>query len=235
MTAGIQIFNDGHMLQITSETRHPAMIQNGRFSGPGGGNARVVIGHAAHQSSCPMLLLRPDPGSWIGGVIQFHDQFWVHSFGPCDYALFSTEGTPVVWPGSDGAGLQIFDEFGRLAYSTAFRFARLQNIVQYVFPGGGGATRVQIGTGINPDAWGRRPWVDATDLTVSKQASSGADYVVPRFGYTLEMPSNGSAVIVGWRDFLEWDVLPNWSEAKSYDIYTNGRPLRLPMCYVPGV
>ncbi|OUL98775.1 hypothetical protein A8M77_29985 [Variovorax sp. JS1663] len=220
------------MLQITSEMRHPAMVQSGRLSGPGGVSALQEVGHAPHGASCPMLLLRPDPGAWVGGVIQFHDRFWVHAFGGCDYALFSNEVPGISW-GDGGVGIEIFDEQGRLTFSSAYRFPRIQNIVQHVFPSGSGSTRIQIGTGVGLDQSGRRPWVEASDFTVGRWASSG-DLTIPAFGYTLEMPGNGDSVILGWRHFDDWSVWANWSDAKWADIY-DGRPMRIPMCHVPGV
>lgn len=207
------------------------MFQSGRVSGPGGVFALQEVMHAAHGNSCPLLLLRPDPGAWVGGVIQYGDRFWIHCGGGCDYALFSNEV-----PGSsigDGAGIQIFDDLGRLCFSSAYRFPRIQTIVEYIFPSGAGSTRVAVGTGTGPDGAGRRPWVDATDVTVALWDSSG-EASIPKFGYTLEMPGDGDSIILGWRHYDDWTVWANWSEAKAFDIYT-ARPIRLPMCHVPGV
>jgi hypothetical protein len=224
MTAGFQSFTEfGARTQITSEMRHPAMIQSGRFNGPGGMAPLLEVGHAYHNASNPLLLLRPDPGAWVGGVVQWQDRFWVHASGGCDYALFSNEHPGIEWGG--GAGIQIFDEQGRLTFSSAYRFPRIKSVVQCTFSD----SQQEFGTGTGADEFGRRAWINANELTFAKRTGSG----VFAFAYCAEMPNAGSSVIVRWRDPFEWFVVP-FADMHFYDLYAS-RPLRIPMCHVPGV
>jgi hypothetical protein len=232
MPAGIEVINDGGRLQITSEMRHPAMIQSGRVSGPGGVWSTQQVFFAQHHGSCPLLLLRPDPGAWVGGHSMYSDHFLLACGGGCDYALFSNEGAPVSW--GDGAGIQIFDGSGNLTFSSAYRFARIKNIVQHVFPGGGGETRQEIGTGVGLDEFGRRPWVVAADFTLSRETGNGEGSSFPAFGYTMEMPGNGDTLIVGWRHADDWSTWANWSDIKHRDIY-DVRPMNIPLCHIPAI
>lgn len=201
------------------------MAQSGRAAFEGLSSGAQVF-HQHHYNSCPLVLIRPDPGTWVGGFAQGPDNFALTGSGSFDYVIFSHEMPGIPW--GDGVGMQIFDEQGRLTFSSGYRFPRIQQIRQHSFSD----VRQEIGTGVGPDSAGRRPWVEISDFGYSKWANTG-EMTFYRFMYTLEMPGDGSTLIVGWRNATFLD-LENYKDAKAYDVFTH-RPMNIPVCHVPGV
>ncbi|MDM0073972.1 hypothetical protein QTH90_06235 [Variovorax sp. J2P1-59] len=226
MSIGFQSWNENGVLQLDSTLVATPVIQSGRVTSDTPVGAETVIYHEPHGSALPLLFIRPDPGTFVGGLIQFHDQLWVTNRGGFDYMLLSLQGTPQLF-GDGNVGLRLWDANGVMTYSSQWRHARIANIVPAFIPGGWytpqpGITRqISLGTGVS----GYRPWLGMQDVSY---ASFGGQY--PSAMWAIGLSADGTQMHVQARSADTFDTGFVFDSQGSQFL---ARPMLVPVAAIP--
>lgn len=161
MPFGLQVVNEGGLVQIDQDFRNIAVIQQGTFGAAGPVSSGVVTFSAQSEANCPQVWVRPhSDGVWVGGCFLTDasenpysnsiDRFFYQAGGPCDYKVCALSGNFVVDQSS--YGLQVFDQAGRIAFDSRRRYARIRRVLSVA---SSSSSSVTVGFSGIPE----RPWM----------------------------------------------------------------------------
>lgn len=186
---------------------------------------------------CPVFMIRPVAGVSVGGFVIFQRNPYTtpqtgvryQSNGPFDWALASTQGTPIS-VGPSNTGLKMWDENGVLTFSTQYKYPRIVSIASVWSPAFGNAP---MSSAVGISGWGTMPWIIANDLIYVYEAPDGAGGGYPTAAFAATVNGGLSVLTVEMRSSDEWSPT-GFGLRSEYNPYAS-RPLRLPLCVIPGL
>nr|WP_313036579.1 hypothetical protein [Achromobacter ruhlandii] len=186
---------------------------------------------------CPIFMIRPAVGVSVGGFVIFQRNPYTtpqtgvryQSNGPFDWALASTQGTPISI-GPSNVGLKMWDESGRLTFSTQYKYPRIVSIASVPSPPFGNAP---MSSAVGMSGWGAMPWIIANDLIYVYEGPDGTGGGYSPAAFAATVNGSLSVLTVEMRSSDEWSPT-GFGLQPSYNPYAS-RPLRLPLCVIPGL
>jgi len=186
---------------------------------------------------CPVFMIRPSAGVSVGGFVIFQRNPYstpqtgvrYQSNGAFQWALASTLGTPIS-VGPSNVGLKMWDESGRLTFSTQYKYPRIVSIASVSAPSFGNAP---MSSSVGLSGWSSMPWIIANDLIYTYEGPDGTGGGYPTAAFAAVVNGGLSALTVEMRSADEWSST-GFRLQPAYNPYAS-RPLRLPLCVIPGL
>lgn len=181
----------------------------------------------------PMMLIKPAPGTFVGGVQCFQRNsligncFQYQANGQFQWALCSTIGNPITI-GEGKVGLKMWDESGKLIFTPQFKYPRIQTLVSIESPP---YSQSATSRTVTFPALTQTPWIIAQDATLVFEVSGGGDTGYPPYCYSISIGGGLNSLTVQMRNTD--DFSPAGYRAAN-DVF-NGRLMRFPLCDIPGL
>ncbi|QIW86568.1 hypothetical protein AMA2_9 [Achromobacter phage AMA2] len=234
MGSGFRTYNTAGVEQLNSLMPGLRIIAYGTAAASPYGDA-VAIPDVWPES--PMLLIRMSPGVSVGAVNVFQRHpfdipncFRYQSNGPFEWAVASTRGTPIA-VGAGNVGLKLWDEAGNLTFSSAYKYPRIQAIASVPAPPFNNSPPMTSAVAIPQiGAW---PWLICNELIYVYEAPDGMGGSYPGAAFSAVLNGNASVLTIEMRSSDQWSTT-GFGLSPSYNPYIS-RPLRIPLCIVPGL
>lgn len=230
MAIGIKTYTPDGKEQLNSA------IPNMRVVATGIAPTAIAIGRISIPDlypESPMLLIKPAPGVFVGGVQCFQRNsligncFQYQSNGSFQWALCSTVGNPVSI-GDGKVGLKMWDVNGQLIFTPQFKYPRIQSLVSIQSPP---YSQSATSRSVSFQPLANVPWIIAQDATMVFEVSGGGDMGFPPFCYSLAIGGALNSLTVQMRNTD--DFSPSGYQAAN-DVF-NGKLMRFPLCDIPGL
>ena len=188
----------------------------------------------------PILLVRPPPDVSVGGFVTWQryastggvlNAIGYQSNGPFDWAVASVSGAPVV-VGSGRTGIKTWSESGNLTFSSQYRFPRIISIEDVPSPDFGAAP---MSRAKSIGGWASRPWIIVSDLIYVYDSAGGlgSNYGYPPAVFAARVNAANSVLTVEMRSSENFSAT-GFALSPSLNPFAS-RPLRLPLCVIPGL
>lgn len=233
MASGFRTYTPNGVEQLNSLYPHMRIVAAGSAVAAPFGNTIAI---PDLWPECPILLIRPVAGVAVGALVLFQrhpfgtpNSFSYQSSGPFDWALASTVGQPLaVGPGN--VGLKLWDESGRLTFSSQYKYPRIASIASVPSPPFGSAP---MSSAVAISGWSSMPWIIANDLIYVYEAPDGMGGSYPGAAFAVVVNPSLSVLTVEMRSTDQWWTT-GFGLQPSYNPFAS-RPLRLPLCVIPGL
>lgn len=221
---GLQVFNQTGTLIIDTNESVLNVVHQGIMSYNSSDGRWYEFTYTGWPEP-PTILVKPNPGEWVGGMICYR-----HSTNRCRVSMVaynrpiiacttSPNSIPIMT--GDKFGIETFDANGNLTFSSNRLFPRILQIPYVSGPYGSIGSSTFIRT-TNITRLTEMPWIIATDAGVSYSYPVGES--VSATGFIVRVTENLQQLQVSMGDQINLQYNPNYNKI-----------MRFPLCTVPGL